>query len=54
MQKSDISFLKQLVKSLEDAETKLKRAYDRRNTKEFDEIKRFMLRVQKQIKDILK
>lgn len=54
MKKEDISFLKQLVKSLEDAESKLKKAYEKRDTEEFNEVKSFMLKIQKQIKDILK
>ncbi len=54
MKKGDISFLKQLVKSLEDAESKLKKAYEKRDVDEFNEVKSFMLKLQKQIADILK
>ena len=53
MKKGDISFLKQLVMSLEDAEIKLKKAYEKRDTEEFNEVKSFMLKIQRQIGDIL-
>jgi hypothetical protein len=54
MQKEDISFLGQLVNSLEDAEIKLEKAYRERDAEDFNEIKSFMLEIQKQISEILK
>ena len=54
MQKGDISFLSQLIKSLEDAEPKLKKAYEEKDSDDFNEVKSFMLRVQRQIEGILK
>lgn len=54
MQKEDISFLKQLIKSLEDAESKLKKAYENGDSGRFNEIKRFMLKIQKQIANTIK
>ena len=53
MKKGDISFLNQLVKSLGDAESKLEKAYKEKDAEDFNEIKRFMLQIQKQISDIL-
>jgi hypothetical protein len=54
MKKGDISFLSQLIKSLEDAESKLKKAYEKKDSDDFNEVKSFMLRVQRQIAGILK
>lgn len=54
MKREDISFLKQLIKSLEDAESKLKKAYEKKDSEEFNELKSFMLRIQKQIGEILR
>ena len=53
MQKGDISFLKQLIKSLEDAEPKLKKAYEKKDSEEFNEVKSFMLKIQKQIEEVI-
>ena len=53
MKKEDISFLKQLIKSLEDAEPKLKKAYTERDAEDFNEVKGFMLKIQKQIRSVL-
>jgi len=53
MQKEDISFLKQLVKSLEEAEERLKKAYDKNDREEFNSVKSFMLRMQRQIGDTI-
>lgn len=53
MQKEDISFLKQLVKSLEEAEERLKLEYDRKDSEGFNSTKSFMLKMQKQIEGIL-
>ena len=54
MKKEDISFLTQLVNSLEDAELKLERAYKSKDAKEFNRIKKFMSNIQKQISGILR
>ena len=53
MKRDDISFLNQLVKSLEDAEIKLEKAYKEGDADDFNESKSFMLKIQKQIKSIL-
>ena len=54
MKRGDIQFLNQLVKSLEDAELKLERAYNRKDYHQFNETKRFMLQISKQISENLK
>ena len=54
MKKEDISFLSQLVNSLEDAELKLEKAYKSKDAEEFNKIKKFMLDIQKQISGILR
>lgn len=54
MEKDDVSFLKQLVSSLEDAEDKLEEAYKKGDSEGFNKVKKFMLGVQRQIKEVLK
>jgi len=53
MKKSDISFLKQLIDSLEESEKKLEDAYNKKDSEEFDRVKKFILKIQKQIEGIL-
>lgn len=54
MRKEDISFLRQLIKTLEDAERKLEDAYNRRDIDRFNKIKKIMLNGQKQIERIVR
>ena len=54
MKKEDISFLRQLVGSLGEAEAKLERAYNEKNIERFNKIKKIMLNTQEQIKRIVK
>ena len=54
MKKEDIPFLNQLVKSLEEAESKLEKAYEKKNYEEFNKSKKFMLKVQKQVSEVIK
>lgn len=54
MQKSDISFLNQLVKSLEEAEMNLEKSYNKQDFDNFNKSKKMMLRIQNQISDMLK
>jgi len=53
MQRSDISFLNQLIASLDESEEKLEEAYKKKDSEEFDRTKRFILKIQKQINEIL-
>jgi hypothetical protein len=54
MKKEEISFLNQLVKALEDAEKNLEKAYQKRDYENFNKSKRIMLRIQKEISNIIK
>ena len=54
MKREDISFLNQLVRSIEDAELKLERAYKNKDSIEFNDLKRFILHIQKQMQEVLK
>lgn len=54
MKKEDIPFLKQLVKSLEEAESKLENTYEKKNYEEFNKSKKFMLKIQRQISEVIK
>ena len=54
MDKENISFLSQLIKSLEEAESNLEKAYKKGDIENFNKSKRIMLRIQKEISDIIK
>ncbi len=54
MEKGDVPFLMQLVKSLEDSELKLERAHNTNDSVKFNEVKKLMLQIQKQIAEIVK
>jgi len=47
-------FLMQLVNSLEDSEIKLERAHKTNDPEKFNEIKKLMFQIQKQISDLTK
>ena len=44
----------QSIKALEEAELKLKRTYERRDSEAFNKVKSFMLKIQKQLDSIIK
>jgi len=52
--KEEISFLNQLIKSLEESRQKLEEYYMRKDYKNFKNIKRFMLEIQKKISEAIK
>lgn len=52
--KEDVPFLNQLVKSMEEAESKLEKAYEKKDYNSFNESKKFILEIQKKISEILK
>lgn len=54
IKKEDIPFLNQLVKSLEEALSKLEKSYEKKNYEEFNKSKKFMLKIQKQISEVIK
>jgi flagellin-specific chaperone FliS len=50
----EILFLDQLIKSLEEAEENLEDAYEEGDNKNFNKVKKIMLRLQYEISEILK
>ncbi len=54
MKTEEIQFLNQLVKSLEDAEKSLRKNYEDRSYDKFNQSKKIMLRIQKEISEIIK
>lgn len=52
--REDISFLSQLVKTLEEAELKLEEAYDKKDYESFNKSKKFIFEIQKKISEIVK
>lgn len=53
MEKEVIGHLNQLIKSLEDSVAKLEIAHDKKDSAEFDKIKKFMTGILAQIQEIL-
>ena len=49
----NIQFLKQLVSSLEKAQSKLEMSYERKSYNDFNKIKKFMLDIQKKIIEVI-
>ncbi len=49
-----ISFLNQLVRTLEEAELKLEQAYKKNNPEQVKAIKQFILKIQVRIDEVLK
>jgi len=54
MRKEETQFLNQLVKSLEDAEKNLRKSYEKRDYEKFNQSKKIMLKIQKEISEIIK
>lgn len=54
MEKEEILFLDQLVKSLDEAEKKLEKAYEKKDYENFNKTKKIMLRIQNEISNMLK
>lgn len=54
MEKEEIVFLNQLVKSLESAEIKLEESYKKNDYANFNQSKKIMMRVQEGISGIIK
>jgi len=50
----DISFLNQLVDTLEEARLKLEEAYKKRDYENFDKSKKFIIQLQKKISEVIK
>ncbi len=54
IKKEEVSFLNQLIKSMEEAEISLEEAYQKKDYDNFNKSKKIMLRIQKQIADMIK
>ena len=54
IKKEDISFINQLNESLEKAYKKLEEAYEKKDIDEFNKIKKFMIKIQKQISKVIR
>jgi hypothetical protein len=54
MKNEEILFLRQLVKSLEEAEKNLESNYEKGDYENFNKSKKIMLRIQKEISNIVK
>ncbi len=54
MKTEEIQFLNQLIMSLEEAGANLEKAYTKKDYENFNKSKKIMLRIQKEISDIIK
>lgn len=54
MKKEDLPFLSQLIKTLEEAESKLEEAYKKEDYEKFNRLKKFILQIQKKISEIIR
>ena len=52
MEKEDLVFLKQMVDSFEEAEPKLRKAFEKEDKEELVKLKKFMLNLQEKISEI--
>lgn len=50
----DVSFLEQLINTLQEVELKLEEAYKTKNYEKFNNAKKFILRIQEKISEIIK
>jgi mevalonate kinase len=54
MKKEEIAFLKKIVDSIEEAAEKLEEAYEKKDVDSFNSAKKFMLIVQRRLKEEVK
>ncbi|MEK6758093.1 MAG: hypothetical protein AABX88_03100 [Nanoarchaeota archaeon] len=54
MKKEDIPFLKQLVDTLEETILDLEKAFEKGDYKEYNHSRRFIIKIQKKISEIIK
>ncbi len=54
MKKSDMPFLNQLVKALEETGLKLEEFYEQKDYENFIKAKKFILKIQKKISEVVK
>lgn len=54
IKESDISFLNQLVKTLEDSFNKLEKAYNKKDSENFNKLKKIVVQTQGKILEVIK
>jgi len=54
MKREEVVFLGQLVKTLEEAELRLEETYEKKDYKNFDRVKKLIIRVQRKISEVVK
>ncbi|MCK9596061.1 hypothetical protein M0R19_02675 [Candidatus Pacearchaeota archaeon] len=54
METEEISFLKQLIKTLEEAGANLEKFYEKKDFDNFNKSKKMMLKIQQEISNIIK
>jgi len=54
METEEISFLRQLIRSLEDSIMNLEKSYEKKDFDNFNKSKKMMLKIQKEISDMIK
>jgi len=54
MKKEEVIFLNQLVKTLEEAELKLEEDCDEKDYEKFNNVKKFIMQIQKKISEVVK
>ena len=54
MKEEDVLFINQLIKGLEEAESKLEKSYKKKDSKNFEKIKEVMLDIQVKISEAIK
>jgi len=54
MEKREIQYIAQLINTLEQTEIKLEKYSREKNTNEFNNVKKFILQIQRKISEVLK
>lgn len=54
MEKREIQYIAQLINMLEKAEVKLEKSHNEKNIDEFNNLKKFILQIQRKISEVLK
>jgi len=54
MKKEEIEYLSQIVKSLGEVESQLERAYNQKDSENFNKIKKFIAQAQRKIAEVTK
>ena len=54
IEKREVQYIAQLITTLEQARIKLEKAYNEKNIDEFNNVKKFILQIQRKISEVLK